>query len=84
MTKQDQSSHCAFLSTLKGVCSQAKAYWNRCPSQGVVFLLREHFRSLGSAKLAIEPLVAPIYAAAGILCQNGKADLPDELKFWWQ
>ena len=50
----------------------------------MVFLLREHFRSLGSAKLAIEPLVAPIYAAAGILCQNGQADLPDELKSWWQ
>lgn len=49
----------------------------------MVILLREHFRSLGLGKDRYWPLVAPIYAAAGILSQNGQADLPDELKSWW-
>jgi hypothetical protein len=50
----------------------------------VVFLLREHFRSLGLGKDRYWPLVAPLCAAAGILNQNGQAYGPDELKSWWQ
>jgi hypothetical protein len=37
---------------------------------GVVFLLREHFRSLGLGEARYWPLVAPIYAARGILNQT--------------
>jgi len=50
----------------------------------VVFLLREHFRSLGLGKDRYWPLVAPLCTAAGILNQNGQAYSPDELKSWWQ
>ncbi|ALA56833.1 hypothetical protein [Nitrospira moscoviensis] len=50
----------------------------------VVFLLREHFRSLGLGKDRYWPLVAPLCTAAGILNQNGQAYSPDELKAWWQ
>lgn len=50
----------------------------------VVFLLREHFRSLGLGKDRYWPLVAPLCAAAGILNQNGQSYPPDELKSWWQ
>jgi len=50
----------------------------------VVFLLREHFRSLGLGKDRYWPLVAPLCTAAGILNQNGLAYSPDELKAWWQ
>lgn len=50
----------------------------------VVFLLREHFRSLGLGKDRYWPLVAPLCAAAGILNPNGQAYPPDELKSWWQ
>ncbi len=50
----------------------------------VVFLLREHFRSLGLGKDRYWPLVAPLCTAAGILTQNGEAYSPDELKSWWQ
>jgi hypothetical protein len=50
----------------------------------VVFLLREHFRSLGIGKDRYWPLLAPICTAAGILNQNGQAYSPDELKSWWQ
>jgi hypothetical protein len=50
----------------------------------VVFLLREHFRSLGLGKDRYWPLVAPLCTAAGIVNQNGQAYLPDELKSWWQ
>lgn len=50
----------------------------------VVFLLREHFRSLGLGKDRYWPLVTPICAAAGIMNQNGQAYTPDELKSWWQ
>ena len=46
----------------------------------VVFLLREHFRSLGLGKDRYWPLIAPLCAAAGILTQNGQAYGPDELK----
>lgn len=50
----------------------------------VVFLLREHFRSLGLGKDRYWPLVTPLCTAAGILNQNGQAYSPDELKSWWQ
>ncbi len=50
----------------------------------VVFLLREHFRSLGLGKDRYWPLVAPLCTAAGILNQNGQAFSSDELKSWWQ
>lgn len=50
----------------------------------VVFLLREHFRSLGLGKDRYWPLVAPLCAAAGILNPNGLPYPPDELKSWWQ
>lgn len=50
----------------------------------VVFLLREHFRSLGLGKDRYWPLVAPLCTAAGILNQNAQAYSPDELKSWWQ
>jgi len=50
----------------------------------VVFLLREHFRSLGLGKDRYWPLVAPLCTAAGILNQTGQAYSPDELKSWWQ
>ncbi|BCA55625.1 hypothetical protein W02_27650 [Nitrospira sp. KM1] len=50
----------------------------------VVFLLREHFRSLGLGKDRYWPLVAPICEVAGILNQFGQPYSPDELKSWWQ
>jgi hypothetical protein len=50
----------------------------------VVFLLREHFRSLGLGKDRYWPLIAPLCTAAGILNANGQAYSPDELKAWWQ
>lgn len=50
----------------------------------VVFLLREHFRSLGLGKDRYWPLVAPLCAAAGVLQPNGQPYQPDELKSWWQ
>ena len=49
-----------------------------------MFLLREHFRKLGLVKDRYWPLVAPIYAAAAILNQNGQAYLHVELRSWWQ
>ena len=50
----------------------------------VVFLLREHFRSLGLGKDRYWPLVAPLCTAAGILNHQGQTYSPDELKSWWQ
>jgi hypothetical protein len=50
----------------------------------VVFLLREHFRSLGLGKDRYWPLIAPLCTAAGIVNQNGQPYGPDELKAWWQ
>lgn len=50
----------------------------------VVFLLREHFRSLGLGKDRFWPLIAPLCTAAGILAPNGQAYGSDELKSWWQ
>lgn len=50
----------------------------------VVFLLREHFRSLGLGKDRYWPLIAPLCAAAGILTPSEQAYSPDELKSWWQ
>jgi hypothetical protein len=50
----------------------------------VVFLLREHFRSLGLGKDRYWPLVAGLCAAAGIINANGQPYVADELKSWWQ
>jgi len=50
----------------------------------VVFLLREHFRSLGLGKDRYWPLIAPLCTSAGIIAPNGQAYGPDELKSWWQ
>lgn len=50
----------------------------------VVFLLREHFRSLGLGKDRYWPLIASLCVAAGITQANGQAYGPDELKSWWQ
>jgi hypothetical protein len=50
----------------------------------VVFLLREHFRSLGLGKDRYWPLIAPVCTAARILNHSGQAYTPDELKSWWQ
>ena len=50
----------------------------------VVFLLREHLRSLGLGKDRYWPIVAPLCTAAGILGQSGQSYGPDELKSWWQ
>ena len=50
----------------------------------VVFLLREHLRSLGLGKDRYWPLIAPLCTAAGILAPNGQPYGPDELKSWWQ
>lgn len=50
----------------------------------VMFLLREHFRSLGLGKDRYWPLVAGLCAAAGITNPNGQPYCPDELKSWWQ
>ncbi|MGZ8393637.1 MAG: hypothetical protein ACXWWJ_02615, partial [Nitrospira sp.] len=50
----------------------------------VVFLLREHFRSLSIGKDRYWPLVAGLCAAAGITNPNGQPYGPDELKSWWQ
>jgi hypothetical protein len=48
----------------------------------VVFLLREHFRSLGLGKAGYWPLVVPINAARGILNQTEQSGLSllDKLK----
>lgn len=50
----------------------------------VVFLLREHFRSLGLGKDRYWPLIAPLCTAAGILAPGGQGYGSDELKSWWQ
>lgn len=50
----------------------------------VVFLLREHFKSLGLGKDRYWPLVAGLCSAAGILQPTGQAYSADELKSWWQ
>lgn len=50
----------------------------------VVFLLREHFRSIGLSKDRYWPLVASLCAAAGITQSTGAPYGPDELKSWWQ
>ena len=50
----------------------------------VVFLLREHFRSLSMGKDRYWPLIAGLCAAANISNPHGQAYGPDELKSWWQ
>jgi hypothetical protein len=50
----------------------------------VVFLLREHLRSLGLGKDRYWRLIVTGCAAAGILQPNGQAYPPDELESWRQ
>jgi hypothetical protein len=50
----------------------------------VVFLLREHFRSVGLGKDRYWPLIAEIASAASIHQANGIPYPSDELKSWWQ
>ena len=50
----------------------------------VVFLLREHFRSLGIGKDRYWPVIADLIAAAGMYQTNGSRYAADELKSWWQ
>ncbi len=50
----------------------------------VVFLLREHLRSLGLGKDRYWPLVAEVLDAADLLQPSGLPDGPDELKAWYQ
>lgn len=50
----------------------------------VIFLLREHFKSLGLGKDRSWPLIADVAAAAGMVQQTGASHAPDELKSWWQ
>lgn len=50
----------------------------------VVFLLREHFRSLGLGKDRYWPLVAALCCASGIVQTEGQAYSAEELKSWWQ
>jgi hypothetical protein len=50
----------------------------------VVFLLREHFKTLGLGKDRYWPLVAEVCAAAGISQTSGQSYGAEELKSWWQ
>ncbi|GKS56863.1 hypothetical protein YTPLAS18_03900 [Nitrospira sp.] len=50
----------------------------------VVFLLREHMRSLGIGKDRYWPVLAEVAEAADILQPTGQPYSPDELKSWWQ
>ncbi|MGQ0809607.1 MAG: hypothetical protein ACT4OO_00065 [Nitrospiraceae bacterium] len=50
----------------------------------VVFLLREHFKSLGIGKDRYWSMIADLCAAAGISHSQGQAYQADELKAWWQ
>ena len=49
----------------------------------VVFLLREHFRSMGLGKDRSWRLIADVVAAAEIVQGNGQLYSPEELKSWW-
>jgi len=49
----------------------------------VVFLLREHFRSLNLGKDRCWRLIADIVAAADIMSVGGPSMTPKELKSWW-
>lgn len=50
----------------------------------VVFLLREHLRSLGIGKDRYWPVLAEVTAAADIVQANGQPYGADDLKSWWQ
>ena len=49
----------------------------------VVFLLKEHLRSLGLGKDRAWPIVCEVVTAAGVRSAEGKPYQPDELKSWW-
>lgn len=49
----------------------------------VVFLLKEHLRSLGLGKDRAWPIVCEVVTAAGVRNAEGAPYQPDELKSWW-
>jgi len=49
----------------------------------VVFLLKEHLRSLGLGKDRAWPVVCDVVTAAGVRSAEGEPYQPDELKSWW-
>jgi hypothetical protein len=49
----------------------------------VIFLLKEHLRSVGLGKDRAWPIVCDVITAAGIRNAEGQVYEPDELKSWW-
>ncbi len=49
----------------------------------VIFLLKEHLRSVGLGKDRAWPIVCEVITAAGVRNTEGKPYQPDELKSWW-
>jgi len=49
----------------------------------VVFLLKEHLRSVGLGKDRAWPIVCEVITAAGVRNTDGERYQPDELKSWW-
>src|SRR5437773_7509987 len=49
----------------------------------VVFLLKEHLRSVGLGKDRAWPIVCDVVTAAGVRNADGHPYQPDELKSWW-
>jgi len=49
----------------------------------VIFLLKEHLRSVGLGKDRAWPIVNEVITAAGIYNQDGQPYQSDELKSWW-
>jgi hypothetical protein len=49
----------------------------------VVFLLKEHLRSVGLGKDRAWPIVCDVVTAAGVRNADGEPYQPDELKSWW-
>jgi hypothetical protein len=49
----------------------------------VIFLLKEHLRSVGVGKDRAWPIVCEVITAAGVRNTEGERYQPDELKSWW-
>jgi hypothetical protein len=49
----------------------------------VIFLLKEHLRSVGVGKDRAWPVVCEVITAAGVRNAEGERYQPDELKSWW-
>jgi hypothetical protein len=49
----------------------------------VIFLLKEHLRSVGVGKDRAWPIVCEVITAAGIRDPDGERYQPEELKSWW-